>query len=64
MKTVEALERLPVATLVHLIVAVLLGIDLIVHGALSADALTYAAIVEGGNAGVAVGRGLHKRPGR
>lgn len=51
-----ALERLPVATLVHLLVSVILGLDLLIHGNLSQDALTYAGIVEGGNVGVGLGR--------
>lgn len=54
------LEHFPVATAVHLIVAVVLSIDLLLDGALSKDALTYAGIVEGGNGLVAIGRGLKR----
>lgn len=54
----DALERFPVATLIHVIIAVVLSIDLLVDGNLSKDALTYAGILEGGNGLVAIGRGL------
>jgi hypothetical protein len=52
----DALERVPVATITHVFVAVILGVDLIVQGSLSSDALTYAGIVEGGNVGVGAAR--------
>jgi hypothetical protein len=52
----DAIERIPVATITHVFVAVILGVDLIVQGSLSSDALTYAGIVEGGNIGVAGAR--------
>lgn len=55
------LEKFPVATAVHLIVAVCLSVDLLLDGALSKDAVQYAAIVLGSNGLVAVGRGLNKR---
>ena len=61
MQLTAAIERLPVATIVHLIVTVVLGVDLLIDGHLSSDATLYAAIVEGGNAGVAIGRGLVRR---
>lgn len=65
MTTIERLlDRLPVATLVHLIVTVVLSIDLLKDGTLSADAQAYAVIVEGGNGLVAIGRGLAKKPRR
>jgi hypothetical protein len=54
--TENLLERLPIATIVHLLVAIVLGLDLIIHGNLSDDALSYAAIVEGGNGLVGLGR--------
>jgi hypothetical protein len=52
----DAIERIPVATITHVFVALILGVDLIVQGSLSSDALTYAGIVEGGNVGVAGAR--------
>lgn len=55
------LETFPVATAVHLIVTIVGGVDLVVDGHLSADFPTYAAIVEGGNGLVAIGRGLVAR---
>lgn len=59
----ERIDALPVATLVHLIVTVVLGIDLLLDSKLSDDALTYGAFVMGGNGLVAIGRGLKKRGG-
>lgn len=53
----DAIERIPVATITHVLVALVLGVDLIVQGGLSSDALTYAGIVEGGNVGVGASRG-------
>ena len=47
-RTTTKLELLPVATIVHLIVTVVLSIDLLLDGQLSKDAVQYAAIVEGG----------------
>lgn len=50
------MEKLPVATLVHLVVSIILGLFLLIHGGLSTDALTFAGIVEGGNGLVGLGR--------
>lgn len=57
----DLLDTLPVATLVHLIVTVVLGVDLLVDGQLSSDAALYLGLVEGGNGLLAVGRGISKR---
>lgn len=56
-KLTAVLDHLPVATLVHLLVAVVGAVDLLIDGHLSTDFLTYMAIIEGGNGLVALGRG-------
>lgn len=63
-KLTALLDQTPVATLVHLVVTIVLGVDLLINGGLSDDALTYAAITEGGNGALSIGRGLSKKPPR
>jgi hypothetical protein len=55
------LEGFPVATFIHVLVAVVLGVDLLLDSELSKDAIQYAAIVEGGNGLLAIGRGQKKK---
>lgn len=54
------LEDFPVSTAIAVIVAIAGAVDLCIGG-LSDGFATYSAIVMGGNAGLAVGRGLIAR---
>lgn len=49
---------IPVSTIMIVIVAIVGGIDLIIHGNLSTDFTTYAGIVGGSSGLLAIGRGL------
>lgn len=57
----EFLEHFPVATFVHVIVTIVLGVVLVLEGELTKDAIQYAALVEGGNGLLAIGRGNKTR---
>lgn len=57
----NTLTDFPVATLLHLIVAVVLGADLLIHGSLSGDAMSYGAVVLGSNGLLSIGRGIRKQ---
>lgn len=54
----QFLNRFPVATALLVLVALVGGVDLVLDGDLSDDFALYSGIVLGGNAGVAIGRGL------
>lgn len=56
----KALTDFPVTTLVHVIVVIVLGIDLLINGRLSDDALLYMGAAEGGNGLLGIGRGLRQ----
>jgi hypothetical protein len=52
----DAIERIPLTSIIHLIATCVLGADLVTDGRLSDDALTYFAIVTGGNGLVGLAR--------
>jgi hypothetical protein len=61
-KAVAALDEIPVATLVHLILVVAFAVSFVLNGGhLTDDALKFFAVGEAGNGLLGVGRGLSKR---
>lgn len=53
---IDATDRIPVATLIHVLAVVIAGVYLVVHGHLDHDVLVYLGIAEGGNGLVGVSR--------